>query len=360
MRVAVAREFRSIGGLALLLLVAPVPVLGSSYYQGILAHILLFALFAVGLNVAFGHTDQLFLFVGGLAGVGAYATALLADWSGLSAWLTLLLAALLCGGIGLVVSWVSAKRRFTVILIAILTLNLQLVFSEVFVGARDLTGGSTGFPFAYLSFSPAVGLIGLPHSVILYYLIAAVLIAALFGYVALVHSRAGLAFHAIREDEVAAAAIGINVVRYKTLAGFVAAAVIGLVGALLAREASYITPSIFSFLAVDVVVLTALIVGGLRTTLGPVIGATIVIVLHELLAAATQWRTAIFGALLILLFLYFRSGVVRSFADHLPGGPADSRGEPGTLSAHGSDAPHPDVDDSEGRGNPTEDRRGRS
>jgi branched-chain amino acid transport system permease protein len=313
-------EARNVVLVGVVFAVAPLPVLGSSYYESVLAHLVLIALFAVALNIVFGHTDQLFLFVGGLGGVGAYTTALLADALGVSAWLTLLVGVAVCGLIGLAVSWVSAKRNLTVVLISILTLNLQLVFSEVFVGARDVTGGSTGFPYEYFSLDVVADPLGVGQKLVLYYLVVALLVATLFFYLRLVHSKFGVAFDAIREDEVAAASIGIDVVRYKTIAGFVGAALIGLTGAFFARESAYILPGSFTFLAVDVIVLIVLVVGGLRTTLGPVVGATVVVAIEEFLGSAQSlqaWRTAIFGALLIVLFLYFRRGVVRSARDLL-------------------------------------------
>jgi branched-chain amino acid transport system permease protein len=313
-------EARNVLLVAAAFALAPLPVLGSSYYESVLAHLVLIALLAVALNIVFGHTDQLFLFVGGLAGLGAYGTGLAADALGVSAWLTLLPAALLCGLVGLAVSWVAAKRNFTVVLISILTLNLQLVFTEVFVGARDITGGSTGFPFEYFSLDVVADAVGVGEKLVLYYLVVALLVVTLFVYLSLVHSKYGVAFDAIREDEVAAESIGIDVVRYKTIAGFIGAFLIGLIGAFFARESAYILPGSFTFLAVDVIVLIVLVVGGLRTTLGPVVGATIVVVIEEFLSSAQSlqsWRTAIFGALLILLFLYFRRGVVRSVRETL-------------------------------------------
>lgn len=314
-------ELREVGVATAVLAVAPLFVLGSQYFQRVLVHLLLFALFALALNLVFGHTDQLFLFVGGLAGIGAYTTALLADWTGLTAWLTLLVAGLVAGAIGAAVSWVSAKRRFTVVLISILTLNLQLVFTEAFVGARDITGGSTGFPYGYFSLEVVADPLGVSAVLVLYYLVLALLLAALAGYVWLVDGRYGLAFDAIREDELAAASVGIDVVRYKTLAGLGAAALIGVTGAFYARESAYILPGSFSFLAVDVIVLIILIVGGLRTTLGPVVGAAVVVGIEQFLGRTfTNWRTAVFGALLIVLFLYFRSGIVVAVRERLADG----------------------------------------
>ena len=325
-------EVRNVGVVALLLAVAPIPFLGSSYYEGVFAHLVIVAMFAVALNIVFGQTDQLFLFMGGLAGIGGYGTALLADWTGITPWITLLVAALVAGLIGLIVSWISARRNFTVVLISILTLNLQLVFTEVFSGARDVTGGSTGFPYDYLSLEAVAGVVGIDEKVVLYYFGLVLLVALLVLYVWLVNSRFGVAFHAIREDELAAASIGVDVVRYKVVAGFLAAFVFGLVGAFYAREAGYILPSAFSFLTVDVLILIVLIVGGLRSTLGPVVGAVVVVAIEEFLVSYfTNWRTAIFGAFLIFLFLYFRSGIVpfvRSLADRAERVPEEPRDEP--------------------------------
>lgn len=309
-------EIRNIALVTVLLALAPLPVLGSSYYQGVLAHLVVVAMFAVALNIVFGQTDQLFLFMGGLAGIGAYGTALLTDWLGVTAWVTLPIAALFAGLVGLTVSWIAAKRKFTVVLISILTLNLQLVISEVLVGARDFTGGSTGFAYRYFSLSTIADTVGLDEKLALYYLLLLLLAGVLLVYVGLVHSKYGVAFNAIREDELAAASIGIDVVHYKIVAGFVSAFILGLTGAFYALEAGYILPSAFSFQTVDVLVLIVLIVGGLRTTLGPVVGAGIVVAIEEILGATlTNWRTPIFGALLIFLFLYFRSGVIPAVGD---------------------------------------------
>ncbi|MGQ4555358.1 ABC transporter permease subunit [Halobellus sp. GM3] len=331
---------RTLAFVGILFVLAPLPVLGSGYYVGVLSRILLFALFALALNIVFGHNDQLFLFMGGLGGVGAYSTILIADYAGVTAWAALPFAALICGIIGLSVSWVSARRRLTVILISILTLNLQLVFAEAFIGARDLTGGSTGYPYELFSLAGVAEAIGVPTAVALYYVILAFLLAGMVLYLWLINaSRYGIAFEAIREDEMAAESIGIDVVRYKAVAGFVAGVLIAIAGTLLAREAAYITPSIFTFLAVDVIALIVLIVGGIRQTYGPIVGAVIVEVIEAALGTyAANWRTAIFGALLILLFLYFRSGVIVATRNLLEewdlslgggngGAPAEAKGE---------------------------------
>jgi branched-chain amino acid transport system permease protein len=159
---------------------------------------------------------------------------------------------------------------------------------------------------------------------------------SLFGYLRLINSSVGIAFETIRQDETAARSIGVDVVYYKTLAGFLAAAGIGVAGVLLGQRQEFILPTTFAFEGVDVLVLVMLIIGGLRTTFGPVIGAAIVSVLEEALQLTFgEWETFIFGGLLIILFLYFRSGVtpaLDSIGDRLGIGSTAA----GTASGSGS------------------------
>ncbi|WP_255169248.1 branched-chain amino acid ABC transporter permease [Natrononativus amylolyticus] len=297
-----------VGALALLPLF--VVEAGMTYQARLLVIFLVFAILTVALNLVFGHTDQLFLFVGALAGIGAYTTALLAESLGVSAWLVWPVGGLAAGALGLLVSYVSARRGMTVIVIAILTLSLQLALTQFFVGARDITGGNTGFAFTGLEVTFLTETLNWNPFVALYYVLLVFLAATLVLYRVLMASKYGLAFKAIRQDEVAAESVGIDVVRYKTVAGFAGAAIIGLVGPLYAQSERYIVPSMFEFAAVDVLVLIMLVLGGMRTMYGPVVGAGVIIYLNERLQEAGQWRTAVFGALLIVLFLYFREGIV--------------------------------------------------
>lgn len=305
-------EYEDIALGVVLLAILPQVVVeaGTTYQARLLALFLTFAIFTLALNIVFGHTDQLFLFVGALAGIGAYTTALLADAAGVTSWLVLPIGGLAAGVLGMLVSYVSARRGMTVIVIAILTLSLQLAIMEFFVGARHITAGSTGFFFGDLEATLLTETIGFERYVAHYYVLLAFLAALLVLYRVMMASKYGVAFKAIRQDEVAAESVGIDVVRYKTIAGFVAAAVIGLVGPLYAHGEGWIEPSMFAFDTVDVIVLIMLVIGGMRTTWGPVVGAGAIVYLEELLHATDQWRMSILGLLLIVLFLYFREGIV--------------------------------------------------
>jgi len=267
-----------------------------------------FALFAIALNVVFGHTDQLFLVTGGLAGVGGYATVYSAMQLGVTPWLTLPVGVVLAGLLGATVSYIAARRRFTVILIAIFTLALQLALTQFFTGARSITGGTDGL---------VVPMLYVDSRLVFYYVFVAALVVFVVGYDRLVNSRFGLAFDAIREDELAAASSGIDVVRYKTFAGTLAAMMIGLAGALYGFSHTPLFPELYTFSSIDVLVLIMLTIGGMRTLLGPIVGAVGIYLINEWLASYGSWRTFVFGVLLVVLFLYFREGVVPWVADVL-------------------------------------------
>ncbi|MFB6353062.1 MAG: branched-chain amino acid ABC transporter permease [Halobacteriales archaeon] len=271
---------------------------------------LTFAALATALNIIFGETDQLYLFTGGLAAIGAYTTALSADYLGVSPWLTLVAGAIAAGSLGALVSYVAARRRFTVIVLAILTFAFQSIIMELLVGLRDITGGSTGFRFTALQIEPVQAALGISRYTVAYYALVGVFALAVGSYSWLVRSKYGLAFEAIRQDEIAAEATGIDIVRQQAFAGFVGASLIGLVGPFYAQSTGLVIPSLFSFASVDVLVLIVVVLGGLRTTFGPLAGAAVVTYLYDVLSEFGQWRTVAFGLLLTFLFIYFRQGIL--------------------------------------------------
>jgi len=288
---------------------------GGTYRIRLLELFLVFAVIAMGLNIVFAHTDQLFLFMGALAGTSFYTTVTLMDITGATVWLLFPFGVLVAGLCGLLISFVSARLEMSIIVIAILTLSLQLGASEFFRGARDITGGTTGLSFTGLELPAVEEALNISGQFVNYYLLLFVLAGSFVLYSRLMGSRYGLAFDAIRQDTVAAESIGINVVRYKMVAGFAGAALIGLAGPLYATAEGRVTPSTFEFLTVDVTVLIILVLGGMRTMLGPVVGAGTMILVNEELAIFGKWETAVFGLLLIGLFLYFDDGIVPKAAD---------------------------------------------
>lgn len=289
----------------------------TTYISRRFIRVMIFAIFAMALNIIFGETDQLILFMGGIAAVGAYTTALTAQAVGISPWLTLFFGALIAGLLGALVCYVAARRQFTVIVLAIVTFAFQMIISEVLVGLRDITRGSTGFPFNGLQLPAVEQLTGLGSYAVMFYVLVAIFAAVLGVYTWLRRSKYGLAFAAIRQDEFAARATGVDVIKLKVFAGFIATFIIGLVGPFYGQATGIIIPSLYSFNSVDVLVLIVLVLGGLRSRYGPLVGAAVIIYIDNVLGNFGQWRTVAFGALLTVLFLYFRDGIVPSAASLL-------------------------------------------
>ena len=312
-------DLRRIAPVAVVLLLIPPLFFSDSitYISRIFVLMALYAILTVALNIVFGHTDQLLLFTGAVTGIGAYTTALSAEAFGVSPWATLLLGALAAAFIGALVCYVAAIRELTVIVISILTLALQFSIIELINSQRAITGGVTGLTFTGLRLESVESALGVDPNFVLFYMLSLLLVGVLLFYQFLMNSKYGLAFDMIRQDEVAAESAGLDVVRYKTVAGFAATFIMGLTGPFFAQLAGYATPRLFSFNSIDVLILIMLVVGGLRTMYGPLVGAFVIVLLDQQLREFAEYRSIVFGVLLIFLFLYFRDGVVPFVDQHL-------------------------------------------
>lgn len=288
----------------LLLALVPAVVGDSRFYMGLSVGMVLFACYAVGFNVIFGSTGQLFLCVGALAGVAGYASALLSDRVGLPFVLAIALATLAASALGGLFSWIAVRRGLDVIFVGIVTLTFSLGFTNLLLGLRDLTGGETG-----IVIDGGADTI-LRAQVPPYYLFVAVLVAYLLIYRLIQRSVMGWAFRALRDDPVAAELAGIDVARYKVYAGLIGAGMLGLAGALFAHHEGFVSPNTYAFAHVDVRTLVILSFGGIGSLLGPVVGAAVFAVIDEVLRPFGQLRVALYGGILVLLFLGFRSGLV--------------------------------------------------
>lgn len=266
--------------------------------------------YAIGFNVIFGSTGQLFLCVGALAGIGGYGGAVLADTVGLPMVVAILLATLAASLTGGLLSWVAVRRSLGVIFTGIITLIFTLVYDSLLLGLGGLTGGENGFLLESGSET------FLREQIPPYYVMLALMFLFLVVHGLLRRSHVGWAFRALRDDEVAAELAGVNVARYRVYAALVGSAMLGLTGAMYAFTEGRISPTTFGFAQVDVVVLVMLAFGGIGTLFGPVLGALVFTVIDELLVEVGQLREFIYGALIIALFLWIPNGLIpklRSF-----------------------------------------------
>jgi len=269
-----------------------------------------FAAYAIAFNIIFGSTGQLFLCVGALAGTGGFASAILADRAGLPMLGAMVVASLCSAFLGGILSWVSVRRALDTIFIGIVTLAFSLSFQNLILGQREWTGGETGI---FVEAGKDTILHDRNPS---YYVFLGLVVVYLTIFRALQRSRTGWAFRALRDDQLAAELSGVDVARYRVLAGTVGSAMLGFAGALFAHSGrGFIGPSTFSFGDVDVRVLVMLVFGGLGSLLGPVIGAVSLTVLDEVLIDYAQLRPIFYGSVIIVFFLGFRRGVVPAVTD---------------------------------------------
>jgi branched-chain amino acid transport system permease protein len=270
---------------------------------------LVFACWGVGFNLIFGATNQLFLCVGALAGIGGYGAAILTERASLPMVAGLAVGTASAAVVGGLLSWIAVRRSLGIIFTGIVTLVFALAFNSLLYGRRDLTGAETGLIVPGAPASLADDRVGA------YYLFAGLLVAFLVVFRALQLSHVGWAFRALRDDEVAAELAGVDVARYRVYAATLGSAMIGLTGALFAYSSGFISPETYFFGRVDVRVLVLVAFGGLGTLLGPVIGAAVFAFVDERLAKdpdLLQIREVLYGVFVIAIFLFFRQGVVNA------------------------------------------------
>jgi branched-chain amino acid transport system permease protein len=265
---------------------------------------LAFVCYAIGFNVIFGSTGQLFLCVGALAGIGGFGATILADNLGLPIVVSILVATLAATLIGGLLSYVAVKRSLGVIFTGIVTLIFSMSFDALLLGLSDLTGGDTGRLIASGTDT------FLRDRIPPYYLMLALVLVFLLVHGLLRRSHFGWAFRALRDDEIAAELAGVDVARYRVYAALIGAAMLGLAGSTYAFTEGRLSPTTFGFGQVDVVVLVMLAFGGIGTLFGPIIGAVTFTIVDGILIDFGQLRQVAYGLLVIVLFLWMPRGLI--------------------------------------------------
>lgn len=291
---------------AVLGLLAALPLVGSRYVVYLTIHILLLAVNAVGFNLLFGHTGLLSFGQAGFYAVGAYTCARV-----LLAWPSLLpgLAAgvLAATGVALVLGYLSV--RHTRIYFAMLTLAFGMMIFSLAWKWRAVTGGDDGLvgvpraPLELFGWS-----VPLPTVERYYYVVLVAAVVAVYLMHRLVHSPLGLALRAVRDSEVRAEHVGLNVRRLRLVAFTVAGAYAGLAGALLPPLENTVTPPIAHWTASAEPVLATLL-GGVRHFSGPLVGAFLLVVAKDVIVRFTVHWSLVLGAVVVALVLGFRGGV---------------------------------------------------
>ena len=237
-------------------------------------------------------------------GIGAYATAILVKnfhWHTLPCYLV---AILLTGLFGLLLALAASKLQGYYM--TILTLGFCEIIRLVEINWVDLTRGALGI--SGIS-NPVFFGLRLSSRRSIYFLMLVLLVLTIFIIYSLVNSRVGNAVIAIREDELAARAMGINVFKYKVIVFVLSAMIMGLAGAFYAQYMTYIDPAVFTVSA-SLNVLIMAIFGGLGNILGTIIGASVLTILPELIRFLAEYRNLIYGILVIVLMLVKPDGLL--------------------------------------------------
>ena len=264
----------------------------------------LYAIGTLSMNLILGYTGQASLAHAGFFGIGAYGVALLTQ-AGMSFWLALPLAALLAATLGFFVGLPTLRTRGSYF--AISTLCMGVIIEIVAGNWVSLTGGTTGIvgipqptPIGPLSFETQTSQ---------YYLVLFFLLLTLFVMHRLVFSLRGLSFMAVRNNEVLAEAVGINTFSTKIISFVIANFFAGMAGGIYAALMGSISPSSAS-ITITFNMLVYLLLGGMATMAGPIIGAFAIPILMEYLQALQDYSMIIFGILLIVVIIYFPRGLM--------------------------------------------------
>jgi branched-chain amino acid transport system permease protein len=293
------------GTIAAVALAVVAPFLsGNLYLLNLLSLMLIFIIFASAWNLL-AYSGQGSLGHAAFFGIGAYASTLIAVKSGISPYVTIFLGAAVAAGIGILIglTCVRLKEWF----LAMVTFGFAIIVQTITVSLlTPVTGGWDGIASPRLLSPDIPG-----YQLIEYYSILMIAIASIVMIWYILKSRIGLAFSAIRENEIEARAAGVDPVRYRLLAFALSAYLAGVAGALEIHHIGYITPEIF---AVDLSFwpVTYVIFGGLCTLAGPVIGTIVLTIIWEGLkmAGLTFSRYVIVGILLILVIIFLPKGLV--------------------------------------------------
>ena len=305
------RALVAVGVVALLAL--PL-VVTDRYFQHVLVLAGISILVAASFNLLCGYSGLLNLGHAAFFGVGAYSSALLSMTYGLSPWLTLFAGGLVTAVFGALLGIPSFRLRGPYL--AIVTISFSEIIRMVAMNWVDLTRGSLGLydipPLTPLRVGGAT--IDFVSERNAYYVVLALVAVTVLALRRLLHSEFGITLESMREDEAGAESIGIHTTQYKLTVFVLSAFLAGFAGAFYAHYVRLISPEMMG-LGETMTVLTMVLVGGLGTLLGPVVGAVVVTFLSEGLRFVKDLvdldvRLILYGAILMATILFMRQGIV--------------------------------------------------
>lgn len=293
----------------LIVLALVFPLIARNEYQVyVMASAFIWAIAVYGLNIITGYCGQLNLAHGGFFALGAYTLGLLTADYGWSFWPAFVAALLMTAFIGFLVGVVSLRLKEHYF--AIFTLCVGFIMYMLTDKWEELTHGPIGV--RDIAAPHGFGVVDFTETTPFYYLVLAFLIFAIWFMGKLSRSLLGRTFVAIRNGDDLAQSLGINLMRNKTLAFVLSTTYAGMAGALYAGMVRFIGPEDGNILhTFDMI--TYLLVGGIGTLSGPLVGTVGIVWLTQSLQFLEEYRMILFGPLLVVLVIFFPRGIVGSF-----------------------------------------------
>ncbi|MFY0544648.1 branched-chain amino acid ABC transporter permease [Brevibacillus sp. H7] len=301
---------------AVLALFILLPWFASEYVTSLAVLCAIASIGAIGLNILTGFTGQISIGVGAFLGVGGYTSAILTTALGLSFWVSLPLAGIVTAMVGALFGIPSLRLKG--LYLAMATLAAQVIILYAMNHWNALTGGTAGMILS----RPTIGSFSFDSEMSYYYLTLAVLVFTFIFSSNLFRSRTGRAFVAVRDRDLAAEVMGINLFRYKVLAFAISSFFIGIAGALMGHYTLVISPEHFD-IGVSIEYLAMILIGGLGSVVGSIFGAIFLTLLPvflreliDLLSVTMPHVTEYFGAMRQIIF----GGIIIAFLVYEPEG----------------------------------------
>jgi branched-chain amino acid transport system permease protein len=282
--------------------VAALPwLMTTPYWRGILVVCAMNVLLALSLNLVLGYTGQLNLGQSAFFGIGAYVSTILVKTYGWNFWLASLAAVGAAGLLGLALAAFAVRLRGHYLAIA--SLGFAVITYQVLINWEKVTEGVRGI---YGILPPVRG------TTALFYVVAGIAVVVYVLMDNLVRSPVGDTLRSIREDELSAASLGVNGAVWKAFAFGIGAAIAGLAGCFYPGFVGTLVPDAFNIVE-SFTMMAMVIVGGMGTMIGPVIGAIVLTFLPELLRGFGELRLMIYGLALTLVVLFVPGGIVQAW-----------------------------------------------
>jgi branched-chain amino acid transport system permease protein len=288
--------------LAVLPLVVP-----NSFYLDLAIRMAINAVIVLGLNLLIGFAGQISLGHAGFLGIGAYASAVLPTHFGWHPLLAMGAGAAVTGLLAAVLARPIFKLKGQYLAMA--TLGLGIIINIAIRNEATWTGGPDGMPV------PAMGLLGfeLTSDKHWYWVVALMLSVSVWASINLIDSPFGRALRALHGSEVASQVVGVDVVRYKVAIFVMSAVFASLMGSVTAHYVGFVTPNLADFFH-SIELVTMVVIGGMASVYGSLIGAVLLTALPQALATFEGWETVAFGMILMVCMIFMPKGLVPTLA----------------------------------------------